>query len=62
MGKPQKREAFVCSEPEVEVDAETSRVLDQRMRTADEGRLVSSEEARRRIQQWLSKSATSKTR
>jgi predicted transcriptional regulator len=48
--------------PEVEIDAETSRILEQRMRTADEGRLVSAEEARRRIQQWLSNSATTKTR
>ena len=41
MGKLQSIDAFVCNEPEVEVDAETSRILKQRMRTADEGRLVS---------------------
>jgi hypothetical protein len=52
-GKPQEMDAFVCSEPEVEVDAETSRVLEQRMRTADEQRLSSPEAGRRRIQQWL---------
>lgn len=62
MGKPQSIDAFVCNEPEVEVDAETGRILEQRMRTADEGRLVSAEEARRRIKQWLSNSATTKTR
>jgi hypothetical protein len=32
------------------------------MKTADEGRLVSAEKARQRIQQWLSKSSTTKTR
>jgi len=62
MGKPQSIDAFVCNEPEVEVDAETSRILEQRTRTADEGRLVSAEEARQHIQQWLSESPTRKTR
>jgi hypothetical protein len=33
----------------------------QRMKTADERRLVSTEKARQRIQQWLSKSSTTKT-
>jgi hypothetical protein len=55
-------DVFACNEPEIEVDAETNRVLEQRMRTADEGLLVSAEEARRRIQQWLSNSATTETR
>jgi hypothetical protein len=32
------------------------------MRTADEGRLVSAEEARRPIQQWLSQSGTTRRR
>jgi hypothetical protein len=62
MGKAQSMDAFICNEPEVEVDAETSRVLEQRIRSADAGRLVSAEEARLHIQQWLSESATTKTR
>ena len=33
----------------------TSRILKQRMKTADEGRLLSAEEARQRIRQWLAK-------
>jgi hypothetical protein len=53
---------FLSIEAEVEVDAETSRILRQREATAREGRLVSEEEARRRIKRWLSKSSTTKTR
>ena len=51
---------FVCNEP-VEISPAISRILKQRM-TADEGRLVSAGTARQRIQQWLSKSSTTKTR
>jgi hypothetical protein len=53
---------FVCDEPAVEISAATSRILKQRMKSADEGRLVSAEKARQRMQQWLSKSSTTKTR
>jgi predicted transcriptional regulator len=52
---------FVSVEPEVQLDSETLGLLKERMRSADEGRLVSAEEARQRIQQWLSNSATKKT-
>jgi hypothetical protein len=62
MGKLETIDAFVCTEPEIEVDAETARTLERRVRTADEGRLVSAEEARRRIKRSLSSSATMKTR
>ena len=62
MGKAQSLDAFVCNETDVEVNDETSRILQQRVRTADEGPLVSADEARERIQRWLSKSATLKTR
>ena len=53
---------FVSAEPEVEVDAETSRILQERIKTADEGHLVSSEDAREQIQQWLSRFSTTKKR
>ena len=62
MGMLRSIDAFICNEPEAEVDAETSRIIEQRMRTADEGRLVSAEEARRPIQQWLSQSGTTRRR
>jgi hypothetical protein len=62
MPKAKSADPFVCNEPAVETSAATSRILKQRMRTADQGRLVSAEKARKRIQQWLSKSSTTKTR
>jgi hypothetical protein len=61
MAKVKDVDPFVCSE-QVEISAATSSLLEQRAKTADEGRLVSVEKARERIQQWLSKSATTKTR
>jgi len=62
MAQAKSLDPFVCDEPAVEVNPATARILKQRMKNADEGRLVSGEKARRRIQQWLSKSATTKTR
>jgi predicted transcriptional regulator len=53
---------FICDEPAGEVSQATGRLLKERVKTADEGRVVPAEEARRRIQQWLSKSSTTKTR
>jgi hypothetical protein len=61
MAKVKSIDPFVCSEP-VDIGPTTSRILKRRMKTADEGRLVSSEKARQRIQQWLSRSSTTKTR
>jgi predicted transcriptional regulator len=61
MAKAKSIDPFVSSEAPVEVSSATSRILKQRMKTADEGRLVSAEEARKRIRQWLSKSSTTKT-
>jgi hypothetical protein len=61
MGKVKNIDPLVCNEP-VEISQATSRILKQRMKSADEGRLVSAEKARQRIQQWLSKSSTTKTR
>ncbi|MBZ5618678.1 MAG: hypothetical protein LAQ69_08150 [Acidobacteriia bacterium] len=62
MVKAKNIDPFVCNEPATEISPATSRILKQRMKTADEGRLVSAEKARQRIQQWLSKSSTTKTR
>jgi hypothetical protein len=62
MAKAEIIDAFVSNEPAVKISPATSRLLKQRMKTADEGRLVSGEKARQRIQQWLSKSSTMKTR
>jgi len=45
-----------------EEDEATLAAIDRGLRSAAEGRVVSSEEARRRVEQWLSKSSTPKTR
>jgi len=60
MANVKSRDPFVCNEP-VEITPGTSRILKQRMKTADEGRLVSSGRARQRIQRWISKSSTTTT-
>ena len=62
MSKPQRIDPFISSEAEVKVDATTSRILRQRIKSADEGRTVSATAARQRIHRWLSKSSTTKTR
>ena len=46
----------------MEVSSATSRILKQRIKTADEGRLVSAQQARQRIKSWLSRSSATKKR
>jgi predicted transcriptional regulator len=48
---------MVCTD-EVEVDQRTLDAIDRSIRAADEGRLVSSEEVRKLIPQWISKFST----
>lgn len=62
MSKPRPIDPFVSGEAEVKVDAATSRILKQRIKSAGEGRTVSAKAARERIHRWLSKSSTTKTR
>ena len=62
MNKAQILDPFISNEPEIEVDAETSLILDERMKLADEGHLVTAEAARQHIKEWFSKSSTSKPR
>jgi predicted transcriptional regulator len=45
-----------------EEDDQTLAAIDQAVKSADEGRLVTAEEARQRLQQWSIKSSTPKTR
>jgi predicted transcriptional regulator len=45
-----------------EEDDETLAAIDRGIQDAEEGRVVSAEEARRRVQQWLSKSSTPQKR
>lgn len=62
MVKAKSFDPFVSNDPAVYISPTTSRILKQRIKSAGEGRLVSSEKARQRIRQWLSKSSTTKTR
>ena len=61
MDKAERVDPFVSTD-EVEVASETNRILKQRVKTAGEGRLVSAEDARQRVEQWLSRSSITKTR
>jgi predicted transcriptional regulator len=49
---------MVSTEEEVAVKAETAAVIDRAIRAADEGRVVSSEEVRKLIPQWISEFST----
>ena len=49
---------FVSTEKAVEVDAETAAAIDRGIRAADEGRVVSSDEVRKLIPEWISKFST----
>jgi predicted transcriptional regulator len=49
---------FISTEPEIEVDKETVARIESGIRDADEGRVVSSEEIRKRIPEWISKYST----
>ena len=46
---------LISAEQEVEVDAETAAAIERGIRAADEGRVVSSEDVRKLVPQWISK-------
>jgi predicted transcriptional regulator len=53
-----KPDFFESTEDEIEVDARTAAAIEHGIKAADEGRVVSSEEVRKLIPQWISKFST----
>jgi predicted transcriptional regulator len=49
---------FVSTDEEIEVDAETTAAIERGIRAADEGKVVSNDEVRKLIPQWISKFST----
>ena len=57
MAEANPTDPFVSTD-EVEVDDETLSAIDRGIRAADEGRVVSSEEVRKLIPQWIARFST----
>lgn len=57
MAEATHADPLVCTE-EVKVDAETLAAIDRGIRAADEGRVVSSQDVRKLIPQWISRFST----
>jgi predicted transcriptional regulator len=49
---------FVSTDEEIEVEAETTAAIERGIRAADEGKVVSNDEVRKLIPQWVSKFST----
>ena len=53
-----KPDLFVSQETEIEVDETTAAAIQRGIQAADDGQVVSSEEAREHIRQWISEFST----
>ena len=60
MANPKPSDPLVSVEDEVEVEAETAAAIERGLREANEGRVVSSDEVRKQVSQWISKFSTPK--
>ncbi len=57
MAEP-KPDLFVSEEPEIEVNETTAAAIQRGIRAADDGQVVSGEEVRESIRQWISEFST----
>lgn len=55
MTNPDRIDPFVSTEEDIEVDAETSAAIQQAIEDANAGRVVTLEQAREQMHQWLSR-------
>jgi len=62
MAELKPTDSMVSTEAEVEVGAETAAGIERGIRAADEGRVVSSDEVRELIPEWISKFSTQNPR
>lgn len=53
-----KPDLFVSKETEIEVDATTAAAIQRGIQAADDGQVVSSEEVREHVRQWISEFST----
>jgi predicted transcriptional regulator len=53
-----KPDPFVSEEAEIEVDESTAVAIQRGIQAADDGQVVSSEEAREHMKQWISELST----
>jgi predicted transcriptional regulator len=60
MANPKPIDPLVSADDEVEVDAETAAAIERGLREANEGRVVSSDEVRKQVSQWISQFSTPK--
>lgn len=49
-----KPDLFVSDQPEIEVDETTAAAIQRGIRAADDGQVVTGEEVREQIRQWIS--------
>ena len=57
-----KPDLFVSGETEIEVDETTAAAIQRGIQAADDGQVVTSEEVRERVRQWISEFSTANTR
>jgi predicted transcriptional regulator len=62
MAKLEPIDPFISTEEEVEIDAETKAAIQRGIEDADAGKVITLDDARERMKQWLSRSSSPKQR